>query len=334
MLSLMSLTRRNHYNPCFWTALWNPSYYQDVIEERAKPGSHRCQEVATLNLPANRILKTTVEHVHVEKALGIAEMTPEAMMNFCRRRFPNKYDEFSRRLENYQEVLYMDFENILEGMEATPAYRVLRDLAAGKPLVRPVDKVVLSCFVVIHALRSHEVMTSMIAEFAGLGMQKFEYFWVLKNALGTNLLDVPATMLSFSHWTFYRADRHLLPLCDSPIMIGPRALMVPISPRLLLEIDLTVRTSPDQWTVKDKIPSNKQREFRRRSIANSYRQIVFHDEGVLADWQATREFQHRVESIRATESYRRGIEEAAGRVRWAVDGFPGPHIHQAIGRNA
>ena len=330
---MSSFAKRNHYNPCFWTALWNPTHHQAVIEGRSRPGGHRSQSVATLNLPANRIIETTVEHVHLEKALGIAEMTPEAMLAFCKRRFPNKFEEFSRRLENRKEVLYMNFENILAGIEATQAYRVLRELALGQPMTKPIDKAFLSCFVVVHALRSHEVMTSMIAEFASLGMEKFEYFWMLKNALGTNLLNAPVGVLAFSHWTFFRTDQPVLPLCDSPIMIGPRTLMIPISPRILLEIDLTVRTAPEQWAVKDKIPSNKRREFMRRSIANSYRQIVFHDKDVLRAWQSTREFQNRVTTICTLESYRKEIDAAALRVRWALDGFPSPYTHEAVGRN-
>ena len=328
----MSLTKRNHYNPCFWTALWNPSYYQAALEARTKPGSHRCQEIATLNLVANRILKTTVEHVHVEKALGIAEMTREAMLDFCKRRQPDLYDDFSRRMTDHPETLYLDFENILEGLESTLAYRTLRRVAIDQSLVSPLDKVHLACFVVIHALRSHEVMTSMISNFADLGMQKFEYFWVLKNALATNLLDRPVAMISFSHWTLYRADQHLLPLCDSPVMFGSRSLMVPLSPRLLLEIDLSVRTAPEQWAVRHGIPRNKQREFRRRSIDNSYRQIMFHDEQILRAWQARPEFRRRVEAIRDRQRYRHEIRKAAALVRWAADGFPGPHTHQTVGR--
>ena len=330
---MSSLTKRNHYNPCFWTAYWNPRYYQDAIDGRTVRGSHRRQEIATLNLPANRIVKTTVENVHFEKALGIAEMTPEAMRSFYRRRFPAKYNEVSRQLEADNRVLEMDFENILEGLEATPAYRTLRELITGRPLLTLEDKSFLSCFIVIQALRSHEMMTAMISRFASLGMQKFEYFWVLKNAMATDLFDAPVSMIAFSHWLLYTSDEHVLPLCDSPVMIGPRSLMIPLSPRLLLEVDLTVRTSPRQWTIKGNIPSNKMREFRRRSIANSYRQILFHDENVLAQWQSTREFKSRVALIRDSKCYRHEIHGAAERVQWVLDGFAGPHTHRAVGRN-
>ncbi len=52
----MKLTKRNHYNPCFWTALWNESYYQQVvsgIEGKKSPRAKRSR----LECPIRRHLQ-------------------------------------------------------------------------------------------------------------------------------------------------------------------------------------------------------------------------------------------------------------------------------------
>jgi hypothetical protein len=60
-------TVRTHFNPTFWTAFWNHSYYHDSAGKRA-----RDQVVHVLSLPANKVYCTKVENVHVERGLGLA----------------------------------------------------------------------------------------------------------------------------------------------------------------------------------------------------------------------------------------------------------------------
>jgi hypothetical protein len=125
-------------------------------------------------------------------------------------------------------------------------------------------------------------MTSMLDSTTPIGIEKWEYFWLLKNAWSHPLILARAgAPLAMSQWTLYRTVDHRFPLCDSPVMIDRDTLMVVLSPRLLLEINLTTPCPEDHWTVQNGISTRKYREFRRRAIANSFKDILFHEPAVL-----------------------------------------------------
>jgi hypothetical protein len=91
-----SRAKRNHYNPCFWTALWNQQFFTDFCAGRTARGRSRAQLVHTLNLRGNRIFETKVENVHYDKGLGEVEITTASMLDFCRRHFPDKAEGLAR----------------------------------------------------------------------------------------------------------------------------------------------------------------------------------------------------------------------------------------------
>jgi hypothetical protein len=72
-------TKRNHYNPCFWTACWNPDFLGAVMNDLKKQGDARQQTVYSLNLRSNIIRQTTVDDVFFQKNLGIAKISPESI---------------------------------------------------------------------------------------------------------------------------------------------------------------------------------------------------------------------------------------------------------------
>ena len=75
-------TWRNHYNPCFWTALWNRAYFEAWRAGTADVARAREQTVYALNLRGDKIRQTNVDGVHFEKNLGVAEITPESAKDF------------------------------------------------------------------------------------------------------------------------------------------------------------------------------------------------------------------------------------------------------------
>src|SRR5688500_4274646 len=101
---------RNHYNPCFWTALWNVEYFR-MCSAVEPPGTARHQVLHALNLRADKILSISVERVHYDKHVGVAEITADSMRSFARRRFPDKYQDLSDYLERDPESVFMDFED-------------------------------------------------------------------------------------------------------------------------------------------------------------------------------------------------------------------------------
>jgi hypothetical protein len=154
------------------------------------------------------------------------------------------------------------------------------------------------------------------------GIEKWEYFWELRNAWANSVaLARPITPLAMGRWTFWRTREHQFPLCDSPVMMGRDSLMAILSPRLLLEIDLGVQVPDEQWVIWEGISDEKYSEFRSRAIANTFKEILFDQKGLLEEWAATPEWVERVRDLGDPISRKRCIEAAALRVMWGLLGF-------------
>lgn len=317
----MNLTKRNHYNPCFWTALWNESHYQRVVSNVDGGGSPRSQRIHALNIRSGAIYTTAVENVHFDKNLGLADITPDSMKNFCRRRFPGEYARVAAYIDEHPDTLTMDFENILGGTEKH-GHGFLVDAARHGGFSSVEHKGFVSCLVVIHAMRSHEFMSSMVANASAAGVDKWEYFWLLKGMWSDRVALARATApLAAARWTLYRTERHRFPLCDSPVMINRDNVMMTLTPRLLAEIDLTVQAPEDRWIVRDGISASKYREFRRRAIHNTYKDIVFSDAAELMIWKELPEFRARKRELSTVEGADRACHLGAQHVAWALSGF-------------
>jgi hypothetical protein len=314
--------KRNHYNPCSWTALWNRGYFDALRGGTATSLRARNQTVFALNLRADSIYQTTVGNVHYDKGLGWAKITPEEMKEFCRRRFPDKYESMAAHVRENPETLFMDFEETLEAIEAKGGYDSLLEVARLGELSSIEHKGFVTCLLIIHALRSHEMMNSMI-DFTGFaGIPKWEYFWMLKNALASPIVLARAvTPLALGQWTFYRTPEHRFPLCDSPVMIGSDILMAVLSPRLILEIDLNVPSAEEDWTVRDGIETGKYEQFRLKAINNAFKEIIFSDAEELERWRLLLEYQARIAVLQNPDTRPQAVAMAANRVIWAVQGF-------------
>ena len=317
-----TFTKRNHYNPCFWTALWNEGYYSRYCSGRASRDVPRKQPIYALNFRAGKILSTTVERVHFHKNLGVAEITPESAKRFSARWYPDKYEHIADYVATHPEVFYLDFEDILTGMETTAHYSSLMQVAKFGDLPSVQHKGFLMCILMIHAMRSFEFMSAAIADMGTSGIDKWEYFWMLKNAWSSrSFLARAVTAPAFAEWTLWRTTDHAFPLCDSPVMINRDSLMATLSPRLLLDINLNVSRPEQYWRLRDDMPKHKIAEFRRRSIANTFKEIIFPDPHVLREWLSSDHAMARIASLRDPISTRQCIEEAASRVIYGIGGF-------------
>jgi len=317
-----AFTKRNHYNPCFWIALWNTHYYDSVISGAEVSGAARDQRVYALNVRSGRIRKTTVKNVHYDKNMGVAKLTPASMKRFAARWFPEKYRSLAKYVDNHPETLYIDFEDILEAVEKLGGYDSIIKAARLGGVSSPEHKGLLTATLVIHAMRSHEMMAVMMSATEKLGLDKFEYFWLIKNAWGNPLVLARAGHpLAGAQWVFYRTQDHCFPLCDSPIMIGHRRVTAILSPKLLLMIHLGKPSPEDHWRIIDGISNGRLRQFRRLAILNSYKDIIFHEPKELAKWRECPEFRKRMMDLGNPETTNRIEAEAASRVMWAVSGF-------------
>jgi hypothetical protein len=158
--------------------------------------------VYALNLRADKILVTTVERVHYHKDLGVAEITAESSKEFCRRWYPEKYDNITESFMHNESSYYLDFEETLSGLENAAKYSSLILAAKLGTLASVEHKGFLICTLIIHAMRSYEFMSTTIARMRSEGVEKWEYFWLLRNAWGTSDFLARAVLApALGEWT-------------------------------------------------------------------------------------------------------------------------------------
>ncbi len=189
----------------------------------------------------------------------------------------------------------------------------------------------LTCWLIEHVMRSYEFMSMSVDRMAGLGVDKWEYFWLLKSTWSSrSFLYRAVTVPAFSEWTLWRTSDHMFPLCDSPVLMDRDSLMAVLSPRLLLEINLNARRPETFWRMRDEAPRHVLAEFRLRSIANSFNEIIFHDQVTLKEWQSSDHARARIVALRDPSSLRKCLEEAASRITFGLNGFGRLDSHGAF----
>jgi hypothetical protein len=317
----MDITKCNHYNPCFWTALWNPTYYANSVAGVISDEPSRKQVVHVLNSKSRKIYPTTVERVHFEKNLGIAEISKFAADDFVKRHYPDQYGKFASETEAASYPVYLDFENVLSAMEDTPAYKTLLKVAATQTVDNLMEKCYIASFVVLQNLRSHSIMKAMIDWQEEVGREKFEHLVMLKHMLSDpHFLFRLVHPLVSSQWKIYRSSEFVLPLCDSPVLVAPGSVMVALSPHLLLEIRTGTPAREGEMPTFRNIDSYMLEEYRLRTIGNTFREIIGETKQLEA-WRASTEFRARSELMKDVRHYNTLIREAGDQELWHLNAY-------------
>ena len=317
----MHFTKRNHYNPCFWTALWNEDYYSRATKNLAHPLPSRDHVVYSLNVKSGQIYKSKVDNIHYDKNLGVAEISRKAAEDFARKYHPDCYQNFILENGNADYPVYIDFEQLLTELEKMPPYKVLLQVAKKRRIESVEEKAFLGCFIVLQQLRSHAIMNASIQFHEELQEHKFEHFVTLKWMLSdTKFLFSLVSPVVECRWTLFAVGADMFPLCDSPILVKPHSLMVALSPRLLLEIERTIPARDNECRIRQTIKQDKFDEFRRRTIGNTFREIIG-NKTMLEKWQNTQEFSERLEVMNNLQSYNRIVYKEGNRELWQINAF-------------
>jgi hypothetical protein len=273
---------------------------------------------------SGQIFESAVEGVHFDKGLGLAEITREASEDFARRHHPSTYRQFLANNEKALYPVFLNFEDILTALESTPPYRVLLEVIRRGDISSAEEKSFLGCFVYLQWLRSHAIMNSMIEWHRTHGLQKFEHFVFLKWHLSDpkSLFDATVRLIT-SHWTLFVTAEDTFPLCDSPVLVTPGSLFIALSPRMLLQILPNVPAGEHQWVTDDAIAQDKVDDFRRRTIANTFREVIFSDRRVLEQWRTSPEFVKRFELMRNQATYNRLVAAYQDQELWEFNAYGG-----------
>ena len=96
--------------------------------------------------------------------------------------------------------------------------------------------------------------------------------------------------------------------------------MVGHSPRRILGIGLTTQTSEEEWVVRDGMSYRKEREVRRRSIQNTFKDVIVSSRSELEEWRRLTEFKARRRCFESREREAEAKDSDVQRVGWAMDG--------------
>lgn len=296
--SSLEITEKNHYNPCFWTAFWNFDYLQNKRKGSLSNDKPRDQKIFSLNLKSNKILSLKTRNVFVEKGAGLAVIKKEDALSFYKRMHPQKLEELKEYYKTNPSELILDFENHFTGFENL--YKEPLERAIINGTINCIeDKVFLSFFIMIQVIRNHNHLKGMEFLFESIGQKKFEMFYNLKHTLSdTNELMKLIEPFFVSKWVVYKTSDFKFPLSDNPVLIRPLHILIPLGPDLLLEIDLKKKVSVSNFcTAKHGIPFWTYLKFRKRTIENSSREIIFGEASILARWQKSRLYKKHLEKM-------------------------------------
>lgn len=282
----------------------------------------RDQVVSVLSVKSDKILRDKVDNIHYDKFAGRAEISREDAEAFARRYHPDRYDEFLVENRSAPYPLIIDFETVFTGIEQSPAYDTLLKVIRCQEIATAEDKANLAAFVVIQLFRSHAVMNAGLEWHKELGRPKFEHLinlkWFLSDA---DALYAAVAPFAFAYWTLFVVSHHTFPLCDSPVLVSPNSVMVALSPTLLLEILPKVKAGEDQCRLEDHVPASKIEQFRKRTIGNTFREIIFSRRLVLEQWQTSAEFQRRVAQMRNMSAYNQLVVKNEQRELWLLNAY-------------
>jgi hypothetical protein len=318
----MQVTKKNHYNPCFWIAHWNRDYLDAVLAGRGTSLDVRTQPVNVLNVKANKVMKSTAENVHFDKKFCIADITVEAAKRYAKRCFPKESKKLLKELDQLDGEYFLDLEPLLTTLEGMQAYTTLKKVIATQQLDNELEKAFLGSFLHLQQMRSHAHMRSMVETTEEIGFDKFEYFVSMTHCLqDRKRMAELQRLLTTGQWILYTVKTDSFPLTDSPVLIRTQSVMVALSPRLLLEIDRQQLNMPGETARHSELYPSKLEEFRRRTIGNTFREIIFSDAAVLEDWRQSLEFQERHRLMTDVKTYNRTLGKYGDGELYKINAF-------------
>lgn len=294
----MPITKDNHYNPCFWTAYWNFDYYNQSKCNSNLKRKPRDEVVYCLNLKSNSILKLKVRNVFFEKNAGIARISKQEMLEYCKTNFPENLDNLSKYFEENSsdvffnfEVIFSDIENVIRNsIETAIKTKNVRTLS---------EKTYLSYFIFFQIMRNHNLMRIFDDYFKSKAKKKYEMFFNLQQTLSDRqaIFNLILPILS-SKWTMYCLNKFKLPLSDNPVLIRPLNIMIALAPDIMIEVELTKPVPIESLcTIKRGLPLNKYFDFKKRTIENSSREIIFGEKNLLEKWHKSTIYNKHLDTI-------------------------------------
>lgn len=285
-------TNKNHYLPCFWTALWNTEYYFEAISglQALLP---RKRFVNVLNLKSNTIYKSKTEKIFYVEGLGHIPLTYKEYLEL------SSFGEMtSEHIDVNEEGTYiLDFENHFTTLEDAVDYNYIFSFIKRNGRIDDMQaKIKMSVILFYHNYRSRRYIESLFDKYSDCDNLRLEAYYEWKYLM--DKISITLQILKFldSKWTVYSLEYSDLPLCDNPFINDENEIIAIISPRHLIKIELTKRSN--SITYKSNFKCLEYKKIIKKIIDNTDSVIVSADVDLL-------------EKIKMSKSWLRKVEQHA-----------------------
>jgi hypothetical protein len=286
-------TKRSHYNPAFWTALWNEDYFTCKKGRKA-----RDQQVSVLNLRAGKVFRTKVANLHVEEGLGLVTVNKQELLQWSVANAPHDSLGTETAGLSDEEDIQIGLEGLFSGLEKGPAFKATFELIQTGKIISREQKAFVSAFLLTQVHRHPKSVAAMIRRYERGGRTNWEALLEMRDLWSPGIAGPQMLRLSLAHWTLHLADVHTFPLPDDPVLVNDarNRIWAVISPRILLEIALDRQALLPCTQRAFRLDRDKSmyRNFRRLAINQATTEILFHDPSTLEDWRMSPEFCERL----------------------------------------
>lgn len=298
----MPPTKKNHINPCFWTALWNETYFNDFINGR-KTQRARDQKVFTLDYRTPKILLKKTEDVHYSENLGLIlaegkELTAsDKIFGTDEIYFPESKKTTSLSKIDADGIYLLDAEIDFSSLEEIAGYQHLLNTVKNNKIENEEDRIYLACFIIYHQLRSEKFFHSLFKKYENEDNPKLESFIQFRNTISNvNQIYNAVFPLVNSYWTLYSTKDFKFPLNDVPILYEKELIWVVLSPKHLLEIDKS-KIYPGRVKCRSEISIRLFSNLRKTIIKNTVQEIIFHSYKAAHNWRKSKTYYFRKKSL-------------------------------------
>lgn len=297
-------TKRNHVIPCFWSALWNQTYFEYFItgseKKEGKKNAPREQKVFSLEFKAPKILLKKVDDLFYIQSLGIS-IVSEAELHKLQNIYSSEFqtivtgDHFNKN--NTAKTHLIDIENVFSLTEEYYGYKEMLDVVKTNNIPSIKEKTQVACFIAINLMRGLRFFSRLQEKYNTSENPQLESFKHFRGLLSdTDAMYNFVAPMVHSRWTLYSLDEYLFPLSDSPIIHYQKYIWVVISPKHMIEIDTSVKNW-DGVRYKNRISSEKYIQLKTLIVKDTYSTIIFPNESFLTKLSKTYTWKKRKNAL-------------------------------------
>lgn len=306
-----NITFRNHYNPCFWTALWNNEYYHAIKYSKERNRKPRDYKLKGIRFSCSKIITNKSDGLFFELNMGLVLMTIKELRDLYYK-LPKDYTFISTYNKFRIKYLYwlipkwgiiIDIERLFTELEHINGTRSVLDLVKYGKVIDDKHKSLIATFVYTHQLRSPITFSTNYNKYIDTNHPKaFTVLSFIHSLSNEKELQNVISGYMECVWHLFTVSIDIFPLPDLPIYEDKLNVIAVLSPRHLLIINKEDKEGGMKYhnSINKKILDTVYKKI----IQNTFRDLVLENESVLNmilnsnDWKTRDSF---LRSIRKTK---------------------------------